>query len=104
MHKWFSTEKQGHSGCHPAAHAGLRIAALGAFLLAGLCAPMSANAAPAGCAALQAKYPQFKGKTLVDAVNPHTPGYEALDPRTQVNTSASTSTWCRPSVNVSVLK
>ncbi len=29
---------------------------------------------------MQAKYPQFKGKTLVDAVNPHTPGYEALDP------------------------
>ena len=37
-------------------------------------------AAPAACKALQAKYPQFKGKTLVNAVNPHTPGYEALDP------------------------
>ena len=33
------------------------------------------------CKTLQAKYPQFKGKTLVDAVNPHTPGYEALDPQ-----------------------
>ncbi len=33
------------------------------------------------CQALQAKYPQFKGKTLVDAINPHTPGYEALDPK-----------------------
>ncbi len=33
------------------------------------------------CAPLQAKYPQFKGKTLVDALNPHTPGYEALDPK-----------------------
>jgi polar amino acid transport system substrate-binding protein len=32
------------------------------------------------CQALQAKYPALKGKTLVDAVNPHTPGYEALDP------------------------
>ena len=32
------------------------------------------------CKQLQAKYPQFKGKILVDAVNPHTPGYEALDP------------------------
>ena len=32
------------------------------------------------CHSLQAKYPQWKGKTLVDAVNPHTPGYEALDP------------------------
>ncbi len=37
--------------------------------------------APAACKALQAKYPQFKGKTLVNAVNPHTPGYEALDPK-----------------------
>ncbi|MEA3117277.1 MAG: polar amino acid transport system substrate-binding protein [Paraburkholderia sp.] len=37
-------------------------------------------AAPAECKALQAKYPQFKGKTLVNAINPHTPGYEALDP------------------------
>jgi polar amino acid transport system substrate-binding protein len=35
---------------------------------------------PEACAALQAKYPSLKGKTLVDAVNPHTPGYEALDP------------------------
>ena len=40
----------------------------------------AASAAPAACQALQAKYPQFKGKTLVDAINPHTPGYEALDP------------------------
>jgi polar amino acid transport system substrate-binding protein len=35
---------------------------------------------PATCAALQAKYPQFKGKTLVNAINPHTPGYETIDP------------------------
>jgi polar amino acid transport system substrate-binding protein len=35
---------------------------------------------PEACAALQAKYPSLKGKTLVNAVNPHTPGYEALDP------------------------
>ena len=40
----------------------------------------AAPAAPAACQALQAKYPQWKGKTLVNAVNPHTPGYEALDP------------------------
>ena len=33
------------------------------------------------CQSLQTKYPQYKGKTLVDAVNPHTPGYEALDPK-----------------------
>ena len=36
---------------------------------------------PPACNALQAKYPQFKGKTLVNAINPHTPGYEALDPK-----------------------
>lgn len=35
---------------------------------------------PAACAALQEKYPELKGKTLVNAINPHTPGYEALDP------------------------
>jgi polar amino acid transport system substrate-binding protein len=40
----------------------------------------AAPAAPAECKALQAKYPQFKGKTLANAINPHTPGYEALDP------------------------
>lgn len=34
---------------------------------------------PATCAALQVKYPQFKGKTLVNAINPHTPGYETID-------------------------
>jgi len=38
------------------------------------------SAVPAECTALQAKYPQFKGKTLTNAINPHTPGYEALDP------------------------
>ena len=51
-------------------------------------------ATPAGCAALQAKYPDLKGKTLVNAINPHTPGYEALDPKDpeQVH-RASTSIW-----------
>ncbi|CAB3764554.1 ABC transporter substrate-binding protein [Paraburkholderia solisilvae] len=38
------------------------------------------TATPAECKALQAKYPQLKGKTLTNAINPHTPGYEALDP------------------------
>jgi len=33
------------------------------------------------CVALQAKFPQLKGKTLIDAINPHTPGYESLDPK-----------------------
>lgn len=64
-----------------AAIAGWRNAALGALLFAGVCAPISASAAPAGCAALQAKYGDLKGKTLVNAINPHTPGYEAIDPK-----------------------
>lgn len=42
-------------------------------------APATAKT-PEACAALQGKYPSLKGKTLVNAVNPHTPGYEALDP------------------------
>jgi polar amino acid transport system substrate-binding protein len=41
---------------------------------------VSLAASPA-CKQLQERYPQLKGKTLVDAVNPHTPGYEALDPQ-----------------------
>ena len=61
---------------------GWRNAALGALLAAGLLAPVSASAAaPAACAALQAKYPDWKGKTLVNAINPHTPGYESIDPK-----------------------
>lgn len=39
------------------------------------------TATPAACHQLRAKYPQWKGKTLVDALTPHTPGYEALDPQ-----------------------
>jgi hypothetical protein len=35
----------------------------------------------AACAALAEKYPDWKGKMLVDAINPHTPGYEAIDPK-----------------------
>ncbi|MGA7800141.1 MAG: ABC transporter substrate-binding protein [Gammaproteobacteria bacterium] len=54
--------------------------------LVAVIAPGQARAADMGfpttsCEALQTKYPQFKGKTLVDAINPHTPGYEALDPK-----------------------
>lgn len=51
--------------------------------LAAMAAPVRGFAAEpsAACQALQTKYPQWKGKTLVDAVNPHTPGYEALDPK-----------------------
>ena len=43
-------------------------------------APAAAKT-PKACAALQAKHPSLSGKTLVNAVNPHTPGYEALDPK-----------------------
>lgn len=55
------------------------------LLIAGFCLVAICNsgfakaASPAACQALQAKYPQFHGKTLVNALNPHTPGYEALD-------------------------
>ncbi|ULR44861.1 ABC transporter substrate-binding protein [Rhizobium sp. K102] len=37
-------------------------------------------AAPAACADLQAKNPSLKDKTLVNAINPHTPGYESINP------------------------
>src|SRR3984893_2754284 len=56
-------------------------AALAAIVAAGFLLPAGAQAAPAGCAALQGKYPAWKGKTLVNAMNPHTPGYEAIDPK-----------------------
>jgi polar amino acid transport system substrate-binding protein len=59
-----------------------RHAALAAVVAAGFSAPIPASAAaPAACAALQAKFPDWKGKTLVNAINPHTPGYEAIDPK-----------------------
>src|SRR6202012_537904 len=61
-----------------------RQAILGSLCLTVLAISSHAQAAepatPAECQALQAKYPQFKGKTLTNAINPHTPGYEALDP------------------------
>ncbi len=59
--------------------AAFSVVCLLALLLSGH-ARAAAPAAPAECKALQAKYPQLKGKTLVNAINPHTPGYEALDP------------------------
>ena len=58
----------------------------GAICLLALAAAPRAHAAgvalgkSAACQGLQAKFPALKGKTLVDALNPHTPGYEALDP------------------------
>jgi polar amino acid transport system substrate-binding protein len=54
-------------------------AALGLTLALGVGGAAHA-ATPAACSALQAKYPDWKGKTLVNAINPHTPGYEAIDP------------------------
>jgi len=46
-----------------------------------LAAPaQAATEMPAACADLKAKYPDLSGKTLVNAINPHTPGYESLDP------------------------
>lgn len=75
------------SACGGSLAAGLRAALFGVMGLAlatgGLAAslPQRAEAAtPAACAALQAKYPELKGKTLVNAINPHTPGYETIDP------------------------
>jgi len=55
-------------------------AALLGALLMGIGMPVSAKAAPAACAALQEKFPDWKGKALINAINPHTPGYEAIDP------------------------
>lgn len=78
-----------HSGARDGSLAArLRAALLGVMGLAlatgGLAAslPQKAQATtPAACAALQAKYPELKGKTLVNAINPHTPGYETIDPK-----------------------
>ena len=58
-----------------------RHATFAALVIAGLSAPVAASAAPAACAALREKYPDWKGKTLVNAINPHTPGYESIDPK-----------------------
>lgn len=33
------------------------------------------------CKSLRAENPDLQGKTLINAINPHTPGYEALDPK-----------------------
>ncbi len=61
---------------------GVAVAALSLSALAMTATSVHAEIAkvPAECSALQAKYPQFKGKTLVNAINPHTPGYETIDP------------------------
>lgn len=74
MHRWLSGEAQ-------RASLPWRRAVLGAVVAAGFLAPVGAQAAPAACASLQEKYPDWKGKTLVNAINPHTPGYESIDPK-----------------------
>ncbi len=56
----------------------IMMAAAGAFAI--LPSTQATAKTPEACAALQAKYPSLNGKTLVNAVNAHTPGYEALDP------------------------
>src|SRR4051812_45089609 len=58
-----------------------RAAALSTLFATGAMAPISAKAAPSACAELQTKYPDWKGKTLVNTINPHTPGYESIDPK-----------------------
>ena len=73
---------QSHGGiAQPSLPARRWVQALGVLCVMAACAPHHAQAAPPACQQLQAKYPQLKGATLVDAVNPHTPGYEALDPK-----------------------
>ncbi len=42
---------------------------------------ISTASVPAGCASIVKQYPQFKGKTLVDALTPFTPGYESVNPK-----------------------
>jgi len=60
----------------------MHVAAIGALLVVGGGGSTGAKAAaPAACAELQAKFPDWKGKTLVNAINPHTPGYESIDPK-----------------------
>src|SRR3954465_9545406 len=61
-----------------------RKAAVGAAVTFGAlaAAPLSAQAAArAAWGALQDKYPDWKGKPLVNAINPHPPGYETFDPK-----------------------
>src|SRR3954468_11170153 len=59
MHKWLSGETRRGS-------LSWRRAVLGAIVATGFLAPVGAQALPAGCAALAEKYPDWKGKTLVN--------------------------------------
>jgi polar amino acid transport system substrate-binding protein len=76
----------GRARSMPSSTSCLRGAAAAALSLSALAlTPTAAQAEaakpPAECSALQAKYPQFKGKALVNSINPHTPGYETIDPK-----------------------
>jgi polar amino acid transport system substrate-binding protein len=78
MHKW---SLSGAARDFGRASLSWRTAALAAVMVGGSLLSVGVQAAPAGCAALADKYPDWKGKTLVNAINPHTPGYEAIDPK-----------------------
>ncbi|MEV6057452.1 ABC transporter substrate-binding protein [Streptomyces sp. NPDC052107] len=54
------------------------MSACGAGSTANATAPTAA-VSPA-CKKLQTSHPDLRGKTFTNAINPHTPGYEALDP------------------------
>lgn len=41
--------------------------------------PYSSLVSSSACTALRAKYPAYVGKTLANAINPHTPGYESIN-------------------------
>lgn len=62
----------------------LKLMVLSGFLLSSGFISTSVFAAgvadSAVCKQLRAENPELQGKTLVNAINPHTPGYEALDP------------------------
>lgn len=47
---------------------------------AGLCRGARSSGGSGHLQGAPGQYPQFAGKTLADALTPHTPGYEALDP------------------------
>src|SRR5487761_2102849 len=82
MSRFFIARGHGLARAAPSRWTMFAIWALIAFTM---CSPNQAYAeaspVPATCAALQAKYPQFKGLTLVNAINPYTPGYESHDPK-----------------------
>ncbi|WP_210593963.1 ABC transporter substrate-binding protein [Streptomyces sp. GESEQ-35] len=57
------------------------VTACGAGSTANSTAPAATATVSSACKQLQATHPDLKGKTLTNAINPHTPGYEAIDPK-----------------------